>query len=152
MHSWPLLLPSFSLSSFLFFFFSPSFALICHIEPGPICHIEPGPICQIEPVFLLFMASVRSRPPGPPAVPGVTLLLFFSLRLLLLTHFGETPVVENLVAQAACVRHACLRAQLGHCYYRLLLLTHFGETSVCEIIFHPIFWHNQKINAKKKKK
>ena len=77
------------------FFFSPSFALICHIEPGPICHVEPGPICHIEPgpicqfepgpichiepgpicqiesVFLLFTASVRSRPPGPPAVPGV---------------------------------------------------------------------------------
>ena len=27
---------------------------------------------------------------------------------------------------------------------RLLLLTHFGETPVCEIIFAPIFWHNQK--------
>ena len=25
---------------------------------------------------------------------------------------------------------------------RLLLLTHFGEPPTCEIIFHPIFWHN----------
>ena len=25
---------------------------------------------------------------------------------------------------------------------RLLLFTHFGEFPVCEIIFHPIFWHN----------
>merc|ERR1711892_359472 len=25
---------------------------------------------------------------------------------------------------------------------RLLLLTHFGESPMCEIIFHPIFWHN----------
>ena len=32
---------------------------------------------------------------------------------------------------------------------RLLLLTHFRETPMCEIIFHPIFWHNQKIYAKK---
>ena len=24
-----------------------------------------------RPFFLLFTASVRSRPPGPPAVPGV---------------------------------------------------------------------------------
>ena len=28
--------------------------------------------------------------------------------------------------------------------------THFGESPMCEIIFHPIFWHNQKIYAKKK--
>ena len=33
---------------------------------------------------------------------------------------------------------------------RLLLLTHFGESPMCEIIFHPIFWHNWKIYAKKK--
>ena len=26
--------------------------------------------------FLLFMASIRSRPPGPPAVPGVLLSTF----------------------------------------------------------------------------
>ena len=25
---------------------------------------------------------------------------------------------------------------------RLLLLTHFEETPMCEIICHPIFWHN----------
>ena len=42
-------------------------------------------------VFLLFNASVQSRPTGPLAVPGV-----FFLHLLLLTHFGESPVCENL--------------------------------------------------------
>ena len=30
-------------------------------------------------VFLLFMASVRSRPPGPPAVPGVFSYCFLSM-------------------------------------------------------------------------
>ena len=34
-------------------------------------------------------------------------------------------------------------------FLRLLLLTHFGESPMCEIIFHPIFWHNEKIYAKK---
>ena len=29
-------------------------------------------------VFLLFMASVRSRPPGPPAVPGVFKIMFLA--------------------------------------------------------------------------
>ena len=27
-------------------------------------------------------------------------------------------------------------------FLRFLLLTHFGETPMCEIIFHPLFWHN----------
>ena len=27
-------------------------------------------------------------------------------------------------------------------FLRFLLLTHFGESPMCEIIFHPIFWHN----------
>ena len=31
--------------------------------------------------FLLFMASVQSRPPGPPAVPGVFTLCFYFLKL-----------------------------------------------------------------------
>ena len=31
-----------------------------------------------------------------PLVPGVFLLFFFFLRLLLFTHFGETPVAEIL--------------------------------------------------------
>ena len=30
-----------------------------------------------RPFFLLFTASVRSRPPGPPAVPGVFQINFF---------------------------------------------------------------------------
>ena len=65
---------------------------------------------------------------------------------------------------APCLRAPCLRApcvawplllpsfslffSLSLCL-RLLLFTHFGETPVCEIIFAPIFWHNQKIYAKK---
>ena len=62
----------------------------------------------------------------------------------------------TFLAQAACVRHACLRApcvawplllplfslSLLFFFLRLLLLTHFGETPVCEIISTPIFWHN----------
>ena len=62
--------------------------------------------------FLLFKASVRSRPPGPPAVPGV-FSPFFSLRLLLLTHFGESSMCEIIFIdfgpgglRAPCVRHA----------------------------------------------
>ena len=43
-------------------------------------------------VFLLFTASVRSRPPGPPAVPGVFLLKlsigYFS------AFYGQHSVVE----------------------------------------------------------
>ena len=75
--------------------------------------------------------------------------------------FQNCAIVQNGAIDPgglrACVRHA----QLGHGYYhrsvflssffflRLLLLTHFGETPVCEIIVAPIFWHNQKIYAKK---
>ena len=63
----------------------------------------------------------------------------------------------SILAQAACVRHACLRAPcvawpllsplfslsffLSLFLLRFLLLTHFGESPMCEIIFHPIFWH-----------
>ena len=61
-----------------------------------------------------------------------------------------------ILAQAACVRHACLRAPCVawpllpsfslsfflFLFLRLLLLTHFGESPMCEIIVHPIFWHN----------
>ena len=50
------------------------------------------------------------------------------------------------LAQAACVRHACLRAPCIawpllsptfalSFFLRLLLLTHFGESPMCEIIF-----------------
>ena len=69
-----------------------------------------------------------------------------------------------LLAQAACVRHACLRAPcvawpllspttgLFNLFFffflfRLLLLTNFGEIPMCEIIFVPIFCHNQKMYA-----
>ena len=31
---------------------------------------------------------------------------------------------------------------LSFFFLLLLLLTHFGESPMCEIIFHPIFWHN----------
>ena len=34
--------------------------------------------------------------------------------------------------------------------FRLLLLTHFGEYPMRENLFPPIFWHKQKIYAKKK--
>ena len=35
-------------------------------------------------------------------------------------------------------------------FLRLLLFTQFGESPVRENLFPPIFWHNQKIYAKKK--
>ena len=62
-----------------------------------------------------------------------------------------------ILGQAACVRHTCWRAPcvawplfsptfalFSSSFFplRLLLLTHFGESPMCEIIFHPIFWHN----------
>ena len=62
------------------------------------------------------------------------------------------------LAQAACMRHGCLRAPwvlacamrslaivitiVRSFYLSLLLLTHFGESPVCENLFPPIFWHN----------
>ena len=71
----------------------------------------------------------------------------------------NSRAVSNILAQAACVRHACLHAPCvawplllpsfslslsPHLllFLRLLLLTQFGETPVCKIIFAPIFWHN----------
>ena len=120
-------------------------------------------------IFRLFTASVRSRPPGPPAVPGV-----------LNNSKAYIPAEGSKLAQAACVRHACLRAPcvawplLSPSFALLLLsfgpgglrapcvlacamhslaivitnfrsfslLTHFGETPMCEIISPQIFWHN----------
>ena len=66
---------------------------------------------------------------------------------------------SGFLAQAACVRHVCLRApciawSLLLPSFRLsfplsflfslclLLLTHFRESPVCENLFPPIFWHN----------
>ena len=42
----------------------------------------------------LFMASVRSRPPGPPLVPGV---LIFTYRVQVLKHF----IIECLTGLTA---------------------------------------------------
>ena len=64
--------------------------------------------------------------------------------------------ISVFLAQAACVRHACLRApgvawllllpwlsrSLLLFSLRVLLLTHFGETPVGENLFLPIFWQN----------
>ena len=70
-----------------------------------------------------------------------------------------------MLAQAACVRHACLRAPcvawplllpsfslssflfFSSFSLRLLLLTHFGESPMCENLFPPIFWHNYVISV-----
>ena len=91
--AWPLLSPSFGLLSF--FFSSPSFAFHplrgnSHVRNnftqyfgitrrymqkknifGGKFYFFKKKRCFFPAVFLLFMASVRSRPPGPPAVPGV---------------------------------------------------------------------------------
>ena len=136
--AWPLFSPSFSLS------FSLRLLLLTNFGETPCLKI----------CFPQYFGITR-RSLDQPLVPGVFLLLF--LRLLLLTHFGETPVSENLLAQAACVRHACLRApcvawplllpsfslSLSSFFsLRLLLFTHFGESPVRENLFPPIFWHN----------
>ena len=84
---------------------------------------------------------------------------------------GRREKIKRKLAQAACVRHTCLRApciawplllplfslsfflslslsvSLSPLFLRLLLFTNFGETPVCKIISPQIFWH--KINAKK---
>ena len=80
------------------------------------------------------------------------------LRQPLLANFLKLMLGKHALqlAQAACVRHACLRAPCVAwpllpptfglssfiLFLRFLLLTHFGETPVCEIIFALIFWHN----------
>ena len=69
---------------------------------------------------------------------------------------GEVEgICKKILAQAACVRHACLRAPcvawplllpsfrlFFSLSLRLLLLTHFGESPMCENMFPPIFLHN----------
>ena len=47
-------------------------------------------------VFRLFTASVQAWSLDQPLVPGVFTYFFLFLRLLLFTHFGETPEAENL--------------------------------------------------------
>ena len=61
---------------------------------------------------------------------------------------------RNELAQAACVRHACLRAPCVawplllpsfslfflFSLLRLLLFTHFRESPLCKNLFSPIFW------------
>ena len=67
----------------------------------------------------------------------------------------------NYWSRHACVRHTWWRTKRSWPLFsptfffffflllRLLLFTHFGETPVRENLFPPIFWHNQKIYAKK---
>ena len=82
MHRWPLLLPTFGL---LFFFFSSlRLLLLTHFGEIPVCEdiykkkylflvilILLRKKADFRAFFRLFTASVRSQPPGPPAVPGV---------------------------------------------------------------------------------
>ena len=56
-------------------------------------------------VFCNFYFFMKKKP-GPPLVPGV-----FILRLLLLTHFGETPVCEKIFF---ILRPAFGNGRLGH--------------------------------------
>ena len=95
MSSWPLLLPTFALLPF-FSFFPLRLLLLTHFRESPVCENLFPPIfwhsqkiyakkiyfLQVNFIFLrkkadflafflLFTASVRSRPPEPPAVPGV---------------------------------------------------------------------------------
>ena len=57
----------------------------------------PHPVCHIS-VFLLFTASVRSRPPGPPAVPGVFLIVFSDI-LDLMDGEDDCSVTKMLIWQ-----------------------------------------------------
>ena len=65
-----------------------------------------------------------------------------SQRVALKTHFSFIFLTTPL----ACYYH---RSVFFSFSLRLLLLTHFGESPVYENLFPPIFWHNQKIYAKK---
>ena len=96
--------------------------------------------------FLFFTASVRSRPPGPPAVPGVFSLFFYvhcfsptlgvPRKLLFVMHskfdltsrrniyFEYLWPLCNCLVQAACVHHPAPvmadGSEAGH-YFHLLL-------------------------------
>ena len=80
---------------------------------------------------------------------------FFSVLLLSVTHILQKRLIILHLAKAmasqtifwpACAMHSLAivitNFRSFFLFLRLLLLTHFGESPMCEIIFHPIFWHN----------
>ena len=72
MRSWPLFLPSFSLS-----LFSLRLLLLTHFGDTPVCENLFPPI-----FFLIYTASVWSRPPGPSLVRGVFSVLMQKINSL----------------------------------------------------------------------
>ena len=73
--------------------------------PGPIKNLSFSYLFlyyakQPFTIFQLFTASVRSRPPGPPAVPGV----FFSFPHFILAYFGPGGL------RAPCVLACAMRS------------------------------------------
>ena len=75
-------------------------------------------------IFLLFTASVRSRPPGPPAVPGVFILVtIFDLILYTLTFCDLCPDSDSqsvnhdtVIGTTQVVVLYCIVVLLGWCY------------------------------------
>ena len=87
------------------------------------------------PVFLSLFLSI-----------SIPLSLFFYLSLFL---YLSLSLYLSFSLSLFFSLFLFLSFFLSFFFLRLLLLTHFGESPMCEIIFHPIFWHNQKIYAKK---
>ena len=88
MRSFPLLLTSFSLFSFSFFL---RLLLLSPLWETPVCEIS-APQYFGEPRRYMEKKQIFYR--SVTAVPGVEYSLFV-FRLLLLTHFWETPEAEN---------------------------------------------------------
>ena len=65
-----------------------------------------------HPFFLLFTASIRSRPPGPPAVPGVlfSVIVKFSVKLFSLKLYNT----QNITLAHPNTNFSLLRFRLDH--------------------------------------
>ena len=73
---------------------------------------------------------------------------FLQIRWVILMGNFKTSTIESIGFKILQWHH-CNEFQLTERLFfffffilRLLLFTHFGESPMCEIIFHPIFWHN----------
>ena len=81
--------------------------------------------------FYTFYGPQWLQKPEPTLVPGV---LYFGPGGL------RAPCVLACAMHSLAIVFTYFRSFFF--FLRRLLLTHFGESPMCEIIFHPIFWHN----------